>query len=595
MGRIGYVLQISNGLYFETDDPYETVHRRVVYTNGLRGRADDIELPIGTLRFTSGYGDIQPVVVEATDRLEKTDRDGSPSPHIATGGDELIDDVVDVVAFGLDLVILPDLDLARRVVAGGAQGTRRRAKLLRHVLEPARFVSDAEIEELRGLCRELLALKRSYFEAVMRAIRRVADAVTFAGSDVTLSYTLFVAALESLAKDAPAPVSTWKNYEARKRKIIDAACAELADDQAEKVRDAVLEIDMLALRRKFQGFVLDHITEDFYRGDAIHSTNPIRAVELPKALDFAYQVRSKTVHELRDLAPELRELAQQNDTVWHNGKTLLSLEGLHRVCQHVIRQYIKRAPTGIDPDFQQRYRSVIPGIVRVRLSPELWLPRYSDFPASECPRIFSALVESLRGVSSGEAEGVIDLRVPLEQIEALLPGEAKDQQRLPMIATYLLWHATVAEALERPEAERFLDPHVHLLDAPSMYSYALRAFGGQSGWDESELVTLADEREALLRQQPKNLLELPARLDATLRIDLAQRAWNRGDQIACLEQLGKAIGLLPGDEELIAWEQRIRKDGLFPEVDLRAFFLRCADPGEPGEGEGASSSGAALP
>ena len=115
-----------------------------------------------------------------------------------------------------------------------------------------------------------------------------------------------------------------------------------------------------------------------------------------------------------------------------------------------------------------------------------------------------------------------------------------------MIATYLLWHATVAEALERPEAERFLDPHVHLLDAPSMYSYALRAFGGQSGWDESELVTLADEREALLRQQPKNLLELPARLDATLRIDLAQRAWNRGDQIACLEQLGKAIGLLPG-------------------------------------------------
>ena len=108
-------------------------------------------------------------------------------------------------------------------------------------------------------------------------------------------------------------------------------------------------------------------------------------------------------------------------------------------------------------------------------------------------------------------------------------------------------------------------------------------------------MTLADEREALLRQQPKNLLELPARLDATLRIDLAQRAWNRGDQIACLEQLGKAIGLLPGDEELIAWEQRIRKDGLFPEVDLRAFFLRCADPGEPEEGEGASSSGAALP
>lgn len=585
------MLQIANGVYFQTDDLYETVHRRVFFTNGLRGRADDIELPIGTLRFTSGYGDVQPVVVEVIDRLEKTNADGSPSPHIATSGDEIVDDVVDVVAFGLDIVLLPDPDLARRVVAGGAQGGRRREKLLRHVLEPARFLSDGEIDELRSVCKELLALERSYFEAVMRAIRRVADAVTFADSDVTLSYTLFVAALESLAKDAPAPESTWENYDSRKRRIVDAACAGIAEDDADKVRAAVMEIDMLALRRKFQSFVLDHISEDFYRRDAVDSTNPIRAVELPKALDFAYQVRSKTVHELRDLAPELRELARQDDTVWHEGKTVLSLQGLHRVCQHVIRQYIKRAPTGIAPDFQQRYRSVIPGIVRVRLSPELWLPMYSDFAAPACPGIFSALVESLRGVASGEAEGVVDLRVPLERIEMLLPGEAKDQLRVPMIATYLLWHAMVAEELERPDAQRYLDPYVHLLEAPSMYSYAVWAFGGQFSWGESELAALADEREALLRKQSKSILELPARLDATLRIDLAQRAWNRDDQADCLAQLGKAIELLPGDEQLIAWELQIRQDGVFPEVDLRAFFIGRGESGGLKVGEGPSSAG----
>ncbi|CAL4860328.1 hypothetical protein [Microbacterium sp. MM2322] len=575
------MLQIASGIYFKTEDLYETVHRRVYYTNGLRGRAEDIDLPIGTLRFTSGHGEVQPVVVEAIDRLEKTDPDGSPSPHIATGGDELVDDVVDVVAFGLDVVALSDPDLARRVVAGGAPGRRRRQKLLRHVLEPTRFISDAEIDDLRALCTDLLALQRSYFEAVMRAIRRVADAVAFADSDVTLSYTLFVAALESLAKEAPAPESTWENYDSRKRKIIDAACSEIGEDGTAKVRAAVLEIDMLALRRKFQGFVLDHIGEEFYRLDAINSSNPIRAVELPKALDFAYQVRSKTVHELRDLAPELRELAQQDDTVWHEGMTVLSLEGLHRVCQHVIRQYIKRAPVGVDPDFQQRYRSAIPGIVRVRASPELWLPQYSNFAASECPRIFSALVESMHSVARGDADGVVDLRIPLQQIEVLLPGEAKDPRRVPMIAIYLLWHAMVAEELERPDAQKYLDPYVHLLDAPSMFSYAIWAFGGQFTWAESELAMLADEREAALRQQSKSVLELPDRLDATLRVDLAQRAWDRDDRTGCLAQLEKAIWLLPGDEQLILWELGVLQDGVFPEVNLRAFFIGRTDEADP--------------
>lgn len=568
-----HVLQISSGIYFGTDDLYETVHRRVFYTNGVRIQAVDIELPIGLLRFTNGHGDVQAVVVEATDRLEKTHPDGSPSFHIATGGDELIADVVDVVAFGLDIVMLPETDLAQRVVAGAAQGSRRREKRLRHVLEPARFISDPEIDELREFCNELLALQRRHFEAAMRAVRRVADAITLAGTDVTLSYTLFVAALESLAQDAIAPITTWEKYDSKKRKIIDAACAGLAEDQADTIRNAVLEIDMLALRRKFQGFVLDHISPEYYRSGATDSANAIRAVELPTALDFAYQIRSKTVHELRDLAPELSELAQQNDTIWHDGKTVLSLEGLHRICQHVIRQYIKRAPTGIDSDFQQRYQSAIPGIVRVRLAPDAWLSSYSNFTAADAPRIFSALVESFLSVTTGEAEGVVDIRTPLEHIESLLPGEAKDRSRLPMIAIYLLWHSMVAAELERPEPERYLDRDTHLLDTPSMYSYAHWLFGRDFTWEDNELMALADERAVELQRQPKNLLELPPRLDAALRIDLAQRAWNRGDKSASLEQLGKALELLPGDKELIAHETHLMNGEEFSDLDPRAFFF----------------------
>lgn len=58
------MLQISSGLYFESDNPHETVHRRVLYSNGIRVRADDVELPIGTLRFSTGHGDVRGLQIE---------------------------------------------------------------------------------------------------------------------------------------------------------------------------------------------------------------------------------------------------------------------------------------------------------------------------------------------------------------------------------------------------------------------------------------------------------------------------------------------------------------------------------------------------
>lgn len=560
-------------MYFATDDFHETVHRRVLYSNGIRVRADDVELPVGTLRFSTGHGDVRALQIEVIDRLEKTNADGSGSFHIATGGDELVSDAAAVVAFGLDVVVLHDQDLARRVVAGGGSGTRRRAKLLAHVLEPARYIQDGEIDALRGFCDELLALKRPYYEAAMRAIRRMVDAVTFTSSDVALAYTLFVAALESLAKDAPAPETPWIEYDSKKRKIIDTACDALDDIGRTRVQEAVLEIDRLSLRKKFQGFVIDHLEASFFRGEASSATNAIRAVDLPKALDFAYVVRSKTMHELRDLAPELRELPGHVDTIWHDNKTVPSLEGLHRICQHVVRQYVRRAPKGVDQAFKSTYRDAIPGIVRVRLAPEYWLPEFDNFGPSEVPRVFSALVDSLRSVGTGGSEGVIDMRVPLRRIKELTRGGMEDADRLPLIATMVLWQGSVAEELRLEDFESAVARHDHLLSVPTMYAYVLWAFGGTFEWDDDELTELAARREAELKQQAKRMLELPSILDAVLHLDIAQRAWKSADIEKGLRHVAKAVEMLPGNPELIELESRAVTEQMIPSMNLRAFFV----------------------
>ena len=314
------------------------------------------------------------------------------------------------------------------------------------------------------------------------------------------------------------------------------------------------------------------MTDEFFRSEALGAVHPVRAVDLPKALDFAYRVRSKTMHELRDLAPELRELAGQDDTIWHDGQNVLSLEGLHRLCQHVIREYIRRAPTGVDPEFQARYRNYLPGIVRVRLAPQHWVPEDVEFSATHVPALFSALAEMLVGVYRGESEGVADMAKPLERIEGLLPAEANAAACLPMIAVYKLWHAAVAEELHRPRAENVLTKYGALLDSPSVVAYAASVLVGEiPPWTDEQVEAVVDERERELRRQGKRLLELPHRLDAAFQVDLAQRAWRQGRSDAALMRLAKAIELLPGDAKLIELENMLR-DGNFPNVAIRDFI-----------------------
>ena len=585
-----HVLQISTGIYFSSSDLYETLHRRVRYSNAIRVRADDIPLPIGVLRFTNGRGDLQPLVLEAIDRLEKLNSDGTESGHLATGGDELIDDLADLVAFGLDVVILQDQDLAARVIAGGAPDRRKKVHL-RRALEPARYISDEEVDALKDFMNDLLALERPHFEAAMRAIRRVADAIVLTASDVTLSYTLFVAALESLSKDGISPTVPWQDYDKAKRSLVDSATDGLPDERVERIRSAVLRIDMLSIRRRFQGFVLDHVTDEYYRSESIDSSHAVRAVDLPRALDFAYQVRSKTMHELRDLAPELEEIGGQDDTLWHRGEIVLTLEGLHRLCQHVIRNFVRRAPAGIDPTFAAVYRESLPGIVRVRVAPQLWAGNFSDFNAAEGPKLFSALTEMLASIFRGELDGVPDMSLPLQRIEKLLPGESSEERKIPLLATYQLWDGAVEASLRRRQSESVLSRFGALLEHPTIYSYAIALLLGRQppGLDD-ELESLVDQRGVELRRRGKSFLELPPRLDAAFELDLAQRAWRRGDVAEAMSRVDKAIQLCPGDLGLMELES-FMKEGKPPEVDLRAFIAAKLSDSDAGGAEEPAATG----
>lgn len=265
------MLQIVTGMYFRDVELYETTHRAVLYTNASTMSRDAIELPIGRFLFATSLSPVTALTIEVIERLEAVRPDGSHDFMVATGGTELIDDVADVFAFALNVSCSRNPALMERLVPRELDGrpTRMPWSTLRRTFDPGVIIRDVNVADARDFATKLLALRRGHFEAAMRSIRSVVDASLLVSDDPGLAYTLFVASLESLAQIA-IPVEeerSWDTYNSAKRKIFDAAVenAALGQDQAATMREAVLEIDQLSLRRRFIDFTVAHVAPEYYR------------------------------------------------------------------------------------------------------------------------------------------------------------------------------------------------------------------------------------------------------------------------------------------------------------------------------------------
>jgi len=301
------MLQIVTKMYFRPGVPlHSTVQRDVLYTNRWLVDREPVTLPVGELTpSTTTGGSVLSVQVSIVEHLEAEQPDGTPEVRIATSGTELIDDLADLLSFAPNSVFSRNRDLVDRLVS--AEGQRRReapAGLFRDTFDPARPLREDELNDLRSFMSQLLALKRSSFDAAIRAIRRIVRATEHGADDPTVAYTDFVAALESLSgADKHVPAPSWEQLEDDKRKPIDAALKDVDEATAGRVRNAVIEGERLKLMNRFVHFTLDHVSESFFRSEAVEAIRPIRGPDLEPALKEAYRVRSRSVHSLFDLPP----------------------------------------------------------------------------------------------------------------------------------------------------------------------------------------------------------------------------------------------------------------------------------------------------
>jgi hypothetical protein len=574
------MLQIVTRQFFREGIPVRsTPQRRVLYTNCLFLDRRTIELPVGDLTPATGAELPGAVLATVMEHLEAEELDGSSAMLVATSGDELLDDLADVLSFALDALFTRNVDLAERLVPPRIGDSPRTSatRLFRRTFEAGRYVSDDELADLRAFMDRLLAMRRREYELVMRAMRRMVRAQRRAIDDPTLAYVDLVAALESLGDVVVAPGFPWRDFDGRKRKIIDAALKGLDETDADRIREAVIEADRAGAIRRFLAFVFANVTPAYYREDAVGTRLPPRALELRRALKIAYEIRSRNVHSLVDLPDEVVALSEGADTVRPAGHELmLTLEGLSRLARHVIRIYVERAPTGTE-EFD--WRSAIPGRLMMQLAPEYWLWQGAGFYVDTAERYFVGLVEHLLPIRYQRASGVPDMREVLERIEVSISGLQPGRAREAMLGTYWLWHRVMVPDVHRPNSEAVVHQSEDELAGPSVVSFAVRLIAGPDpSWDAEQWSALASAR-AQDRLQ-RDHLKLPPAFDAALQATAAEHLYRARDVAGGIGAAARAVEELPGDERLTSWERSINA-GQIADLDIQVLVF-----GEPPVTEG---------
>ncbi|WAC92243.1 hypothetical protein [Mycobacterium sp. Aquia_213] len=569
------MLQISAGRFFRSGiEINERLHRRTVYTNAWFLDPRPIDLPVGTLTGSTEPADVSTVTFEAMDRLEAQRWDGTDEFLVATGGDELIDDIAYVASFVLNRTFCRDHDQVHRLVPAAGLPSRRHtaASLFPQLFKPVQVVHEAEWDTLRAFMSDLLALHREDFARVMRVIRNTVGATRTAMEDPTGAYTDIVAALESLGEGSTTSSTTWDRYDPAKRKIMDAALEGMDADVATRVRDAILEADRTGLKRRFVASTLAHVSPTYFREEAVENVRPPRAAELERMLSIAYDIRSRRSHVLQDLGGEAWVFTDGAETTFEaNFERILTLAGLWRLTRHVVCRFVADAPKTQPEPWD--YRGALPGQIQVQLAPQYWIGQAEGFGVNTASQWFNGGAEALISWLSGDNKDGFNLTGVIEKIELLVPQLPDGEAKTAMVAIHVLWHEWLRPEDHRGSAEKFIEQYGSCLDLPSPMAFTVGVLSNRRppAWTPDEWAEMASSRHAARCKGKES--QLPATIDAFIQLQAADQLEVAGRHDEAIVFAANAVEEVPGNVNLMAWEERLLSGDHDPDFDWQRLLF----------------------
>lgn len=537
------MLQINTGKLYQAGIGQTNRLRGVLYTNLVLAGVDEtsIETEAGTLLSGEILSDSpNAIVYELTERLE--DSKGAPQVLASHTVRPYLNDFAFVVSFALNVTCTPEYDLTARLLSG------RRAKTV--FVEPSKQIKRAFDKEvwcqkedaarLQEFVHDLLGLRRKSFLAVMKAIRTYVTGLHRIPDDLEIAYTLLVASIESLAQNYKTEVGTWDDYDRHKREKLEQALEGAEAATADRVKAALVEVEHLALARKFREFTLEYLPADYFKG-----RNRVAALgrcDMEDALREAYGLRSKYVHSLQRLPDMLSTDHSYRESMRLDHRTLLTLQGLANVVREVIFAFVKREPK-VEKELYN-YHLELFGVIQAELSPEYWVGR----PESLGPKGGRKRLEGFLHQFAGHLYSktpITTLSAVLPRIEELLPNCTKVQRR-SLLALYFIYNRIVPEAEKAAGWKDVVQKYENVLLEPSVEALiAHLLFDAVPAWSIED--HHAVYREYFKQRNRSNGFRAPDVFEAGMGLALAERYRASGEIDAAKGVLSFAVDNAPSN------------------------------------------------
>lgn len=551
----GSLLQIATGKLFVRPVYRSNNLRGVLYTNAAIRGENTIETVVGRLLPSTGsYRRPQTLLYEFVERIEQEAH--GPNILLSSTAEPYLREFSVVVAFGLNCVCTPDVDLCRRLTSGqrGLSTHAAPNELVRRFFDAESWRSGEELQGLVAFTAKLIGLPRVTFNGVMRALRTYVSGMYRIADDLELAYTLLVASVESLAQDFDGHQSDWESLEQNKKNAMDAALEGADAGVAQRVRAALLSVEHVALARRFREFTIAHTSPDYFRAAETADGLPMGRAEFKDCLISAYQSRSKYVHQLKRLPDGVSLPHRYGEISIEDRFPNLTLQGLARLMRNAIMEFVYRQPT-VDAE-PYDYRLEREGVVQMRLAPQYWVGGAGGNLQVAGRNKLEGFLEQLSLWMLKEPDAIVtDLRPVFTTVMDMLPTMERRLRR-PYLALLVLFNSHASETDRAAISAAVQALITNDLGELSSESLIVHLLDGQIVPWPAEQHAQAIE-QYLRRRSSKNGLRFPRLFEAALALELAERYRVAGDLDRARENVSLAVENHPGHARLRGFERQL--------------------------------------
>ena len=394
-----------------------------------------------------------------------------------------------------------------------------------------------ETEIFSQFIDSVIGLKRDNYDSLITSLRSYVDAIEIIGTNIDLAYSLLVYSMEALAQRSDLFIPKWKDYPQNTRDNLDRIFDKLDKETATEIKTTLLKDSNLKSTKRFLDFIHSNIDNDFFINEAPPGLMTVRKSEFDRALRNAYAIRSKFAHLLQPIQKQLKHPHMANgDVVRFADEPYLTISGLVRVAQHVIKSFVRKGEKATSEKYD--WRNELPSIVRVEFAPQYWIWHHKGLKAEHATKKLSGFLSQLEAVML-RSESITDLRELLEEYEKLI-GQAATPFKLQMLTTYVLYNGFVNDEYKNKNFSIVFDKHKALFDECTIETMLAWLLMGQEWpWDVIDCVTCWNKYQSMI--YTKNCIKISSAMNVAILIELALKFFKDNNVSEYQRWMGEAI------------------------------------------------------